>query len=317
MDGHRGSGGIGQRIGEDELSSTNDQTDGATTTKKKSRPPKPQNTLREFISNSLNQTTRERIFFNRLAFDLKIAAARVGYHMHLYEPDVDRDGFDIIVEDGETTRYLQLKAVLASADKNYWPISVDLFRPRPEVAEFYGKAPVEGGRGGGVILIEIDDENEDGNVTYSYTDFDFIAAIAQGYLVENKLLKNGKERFEPGYMEQAQRALNWFWSAKRSETVDLLRRQFLRLTDANALLEVIGLRSKGYFDAKFLRDGHGAYEIESGGTVKTPFDLDDRAVSTFYHLRRLTALQQSAGPVRKGFSRFYIPDVRLPPDIHD
>ncbi|NEY92281.1 hypothetical protein [Tabrizicola oligotrophica] len=299
------------------MTNSKDQLDGSPPSKKKSRPPKPQTALRGFLSKSLNQTTRERIFFNRLAFDLKIAAARVGYHMHLYEPDVDRDGFDIIVEDGETTRYLQLKAVLSSADKNYWQISVDLLRPRPDVAEFYGKAPVEGGRGGGVILIEIDDENEDGNVTYSYTDYDFLAAIAQGYLVEKKLLKSGKERFEPGYTEQAERALNRVWSAKRSETVDILRRQFLRLTDANALLEVIGLTSKGHFDVKFLRGGYGAYEIEAGGAVKTPFELDERAVSTFYHLRRLTALQQSAGPVRKGFSRFHIPDVKIPPDIHD
>ena len=289
--------------------------EAAPSKKKKKRPPKPQNALREFMSKSLNQTTRERIFFNRLAFDLKIAAARVGYHMHLYEPDVDRDGFDIIVEDGETTRYLQLKAVLSSADKNNWQVSIDLLRPKPDVIECYGKAPVEGGRGGGVILIEINDKDENGDVTYSYTDFDFLAAIAQGYLIEKKLFKDGTERPTVDYMEQAARSLSQIWSAKRSETVDLLRRQFLRLTDANALLEVIGLRSKGYFDVKFLRDGFGAYEIESGGMVKTPFDLDERAVSTFYHLRRLTDLQQSAGPVRKAFSRFHIPDVGLPDDI--
>lgn len=294
-----------------------DLPNGSAPSSKKKRPPKPQNALRQFISNSLNQTTRERIFFNRLAFDLKIAAARIGYHMHLYEPDVDRDGFDIIVEDGETTRYLQLKAVLASADKNNWQISIDLLRPKPDVAELYGKAPVEGGRGGGVILIEINDEDENGDVTYSYTDFDILAAISQGYLIEKKLLKDGAERVTVDYTKQAARSLSRVWSAKRSETVDLLRRQFLRLADANGLLEVIGLRSKGYFDVKFLRDGYGAYEIEPGGAIKSPLDIDDRVVSTFYHLRRLTTLQQSADPVRKGFSRFHIPDLKVPTDIHD
>ncbi len=54
-------------------------------------------------------TTRERIFFNRLSFDLMIAAARVGYHLHIYEPNVDRDGFDIIVEDEDSTRQLQTR----------------------------------------------------------------------------------------------------------------------------------------------------------------------------------------------------------------
>lgn len=283
--------------------------------KSKTRTPKPKTPLREFISKSLNQTTRERIFFNRLSFDLKIAAARVGYHMHLYEPDVDRDGFDIIVEDGETTRYLQLKAVLASADKNNWKINIDLFRPRPEVAACYGKAPVEGGRGGGVILIEIDDENEEGNVTYSYTDFDVIAAIAQGYLVEKSLRKAGNESRVPDYMETAARTQSLVWSGKRSESIELLRRQFIRMKDTDALLEVIGLRSRGHFNTTYLRDAYGCYEIESGGAVEKSFDLDGPAVALFTHLRRLTEIQQPVGKVKKAFSRFHIPDVHLPDDI--
>jgi hypothetical protein len=302
---------------EEELSDTQDPSSEASPTKKKKRPPKPQNALREFISNSLNQTTRERIFFNRLAFDLKIAAARVGYHMHLYEPDVDRDGFDIIVEDGETTRYLQLKAVLSSADKNNWQVSIDLLRPKPVVIECYGKAPVEGGRGGGVILIEINDEDENGDVTYSYTDFDIIVAISQGYLVEKKLEQSGRERLAKDYIEQAGRSVSRIWSGARSDSVDLLRRQFVRLIDANALLELIGLRSKGFFDVKYLRDVYGAYEIGVGGEVTTPFGLDGRAVAAFYHLRRLTELQPPVGPVRKEISRFHIPNVKLPLDLLD
>lgn len=41
--------------------------------------------LKKFFRESVNTTTRERIFFSRLSFDLKIAAARAGYHLHLYE----------------------------------------------------------------------------------------------------------------------------------------------------------------------------------------------------------------------------------------
>jgi hypothetical protein len=297
------------------LSDTQDPSnEAAPNKKKKKRPPKPQNALRKFISASLNQTTRERIFFNRLAFDLKIAAARVGYHMHLYEPDVDRDGFDIIVEDGETTRYLQLKAVLSSADKNDWDIVIDLLRPRPETVQLYGKAPVEGGRGGGVILIEINDEDEDGNVTYSYTDFDMIAAIAQGYLVETKPSSEPTMRVVEGYKASAQRKLDAMWDQSRNKRVKLNLRHFVRLKDANALLEVIGLRSKGYFNTTYLREAYGLYNISSEGAIETPFAMDGNAVALFAHLRRLIELQQPVGQIKKALSRFNIPDVKLPPD---
>lgn len=70
--------------------------------------------LRSFFAAPDNSVTRERIFFSRLSFDLKIAAARADYHLHLYEPDVDRDGFDIIVEDEDGVGWYQTRLILDS-----------------------------------------------------------------------------------------------------------------------------------------------------------------------------------------------------------
>jgi hypothetical protein len=55
--------------------------------------------LSEYFKDSANLVTRERIYFHKIAFDLELAAARKGYHLQLFEPEVDRDGFDIVLND--------------------------------------------------------------------------------------------------------------------------------------------------------------------------------------------------------------------------
>jgi hypothetical protein len=72
-----------------------------------------------------------------------MAAARAGYHLHLYEPDVDRDGFGIVAEDEDTVGWYQTKAVLSSAGTAEWKISVGFLRPSQNFAEAYRFDPPE------------------------------------------------------------------------------------------------------------------------------------------------------------------------------
>lgn len=72
-------------------------------------------TIAEFCRTPSNSVTRERIFFHKLYFDLKLATARCGYALTLFEPEVDRDSYDVMLDDGDTQRRVQLKTVLKTA----------------------------------------------------------------------------------------------------------------------------------------------------------------------------------------------------------
>ena len=67
------------------------------------------NNLESFLFKEKNSRTKESLVNYRLFYDLKLAAALDGYDLSLYTPDVDRDGFDIIIDDHDSVRKIQLK----------------------------------------------------------------------------------------------------------------------------------------------------------------------------------------------------------------
>jgi hypothetical protein len=72
-------------------------------------------TLRNFFNAPANTVTRERMFFHRLYADLTLAAARAGYPLSIFEPEVDRDKFDVLLDDADNQRRIQLKTFTTSA----------------------------------------------------------------------------------------------------------------------------------------------------------------------------------------------------------
>lgn len=229
--------------------------------------------LRDFFAAPVNQTTRERIFFSRLSFDLKIAAARSGYHLHLYEPDVDRDGFDIVVEDEDVSRWFQTKAVLASAATASWDINAGLLWPTVDVGKKYFRDPVECGRGGGVILIEIDDTVHAGNVAYSYTDYDIITAIAEGFLTEQIAVKMGPGRpYKPARPEATQ-TLKLIHASDRDKKVCVSRKLFVEMSSADALLAAMGMRTDDNYGIYTIRDSFQRVVIDDAGNSAVNTDL--------------------------------------------
>lgn len=220
--------------------------------------------LRAFFAEGVNSVTRERIFFNRLAFDLKIAAARAGYHLHLYEPDVDRDGFDIVVEDQhDGIAWFQLKAVLRSAGTGGWETTVGFLRSHIDIGDQLGFDPAECGRGGGVILIEIDDTTDGGDVIYSYTDFRFLAALAERYLVED-VPPGKRKQGRPKTTRQAAAAsvVKAIRTGRRAATVMIPRAAFVevrtprRIAGADGADQPRGLRALRHSAGLFERCHH-------------------------------------------------------------
>ncbi len=248
--------------------------------------------LANFFRAAANTTTRERIFFNRLSFDLTIAAARAGYHLHLYEPDVDRDGFDIVVEDSDSTRQIQTKAVLSGVGTNRWNITAGLLRPSSLDSVTYGWSLVEGGRAGGIVLIEIDASADKGQVAYSYTDYEILIAIAYGYLFETSTSKRGKAAVTA--RQDAAKALKEVWEVERNEKVSLSRRLFVRLTDPDQLLGLIGMASNwDGFDRYHVKKAFvEGVDIDDAGKLVSP--TNDTVAALKVHIDALVKAQPEA-----------------------
>jgi len=242
--------------------------------------------LKKYFKAPRNTVTRERIFFNRLSFDLKIAAAKADFHLHIYEPDVDRDGFDIVTEDeGGNVRWLQTKAVLSSVNTRKWQISGRFLRPLEDIVDRHDFASLEGGRGGGVILIEIDAESTNGSVQYYYTDFNIIFAISEGYLIENKITKRGPK--PKSAKDSAAEIIQNIHSNHMDLDCWIPKRLFLKLKTPEDLLGVIGYRSNIYYDSSAIHNA-AAEQITIDENGEIEFDASLNSLGPLrYNMRML------------------------------
>jgi hypothetical protein len=138
--------------------------------------------LESFLFKEENSRTKESLVNYRLFYDLKLAAALRGYDLSLYTPDVDRDGFDMILDDQDSVRKIQLKTVLKNATTSSWHIHKTMLRPDIEFCEDLGFEPTQSGTGvqGGVILMELDPKDDSMDIRYHYTDVFVITALYLG-----------------------------------------------------------------------------------------------------------------------------------------
>ena len=155
--------------------------------------------LEIFLFKEENSRTKESLVNHRLFYDLKLAAALRGYDLSLYTPDVDRDGFDIILDDQDILRKIQLKTVLKNATTSTWHIHKTMLRPAGQFCEELGFEPTTSGTGvqGGVLLMELDPKNDSMDIRYHYTDVFVITALYLG--IVNRRPKIRKTIFDSFY----------------------------------------------------------------------------------------------------------------------
>lgn len=270
-------------------------------------PSKQKSQLEEFFVNAEDQTSRERIFFHRLSFDLKISAAKAGYHLHIYEPDVDRDGFDIIVGDEDTSRRIQTKAVLSSVGTSSWEILTDLLRPDIQTVEHFHKDLPDAGQGGGVVLIEIIEKDAKIEVVYSYTDHEIIQAIAENYLVEQPPLKKKRGPKPKSAQQEAKECLEGLWQKNRKDKLSVSRKLFIPIANPDGLLAIIGLRapaSTAKYGSFAIKQNYAQVGVGSDGKWDKKCDIVE-ANNLHYHIKCLTELQES--PYAGSKSRYFSP----------
>ena len=103
--------------------------------------------LEDFLRDSKNTTSRERLLAHRLIYELKLASAMAGADLRVYEPDVDREGFDLILESEGVLRKVQTKTVQTDAATNSWSIHKGFLRPDLWFSEHHGLHPTHDGSG--------------------------------------------------------------------------------------------------------------------------------------------------------------------------
>ena len=196
-------------------------------------------TLRTFLNDPRNTVSRERMFFNRLYFDLKLAAATRGYPLSIFEPEVDREGYDVVIDDADTQRRFQLKVFTHSSGTAQWCASKRfLLPPYPDNGVLGFETSPEGvGLGGGVIVMDVNDSDPSCPATLLYTDIYLIDAMEIGLVVNKDKTRSARTR---KWCVEFKRQLG---KTKHREKIKLRKPLFVRIDTVNALLAIAGFHS--------------------------------------------------------------------------
>ena len=194
--------------------------------------------LRSFLKEAANTTARESLIGSRISYDLKLMAALRGYDLRIYTPDVDRDGFDIILDDKDRAVKIQLKTVLDDSTTPYWEIHKTMLRPSYEFCEALGFecSPEGTGIQGGIILVELSPGIDSLDVTYYYTDILVITALH--LRIVNKSPKIQEKTFRSFYRK--------IMSGTSHDKIDVRRSLFVKAKTPDHLLGLMGLHSTSH-----------------------------------------------------------------------
>ena len=194
--------------------------------------------LREFLAAPENTAARQRIIFDRICFDLRLAAAHRGFAPTIFDSGPERDSGEFVLDDGDSERRLQLKTVLHDAETGRWKVSKRLLRPN--AAHVINFSVADPGLGGGVILAEIDADADDLRVDYLYTDFFMLSALEMRLWLEASApARRGRPPLTR--RELASRTLSELRRGTSADELWLERPLFLRARSADCLLTILGL----------------------------------------------------------------------------
>ena len=160
---------------------------------------------------------------------------------------MDRDSYDVILDDGDTQRQVQLKTVLKTAKTASWSSTKRFMRLEEVYGDRLGMSPGDCGVGGAFILIEIDDEDDLGNVTYLYTGYYVLQALVE-QIVREKSSRRAYKSFGKPAKDRADFAADFMAEIQRGSSRDpiiLYRKHFLRVQRPNDLLILLGLHAVG------------------------------------------------------------------------
>ena len=189
-----------------------------------------------FLNEPKNMHAREAILMHRLFLDTKLAAARRSYYLNTYFDEVDHDGFDVIFDDQDSIKKIQVKSVGANNATRSWKIHKTILRPSLGMSDKLGfEASPEGiGVEGGVVLIEYKVQGGKLLAKYYYTDVFILLAFEIGLIV----------RKHKASSETIQKCLLGLRKGLGNEVLSVPKSAFLAASDPDALLSLMGLHSQ-------------------------------------------------------------------------
>jgi hypothetical protein len=191
--------------------------------------------LEDFLNEDKNMHAREQILMHRLFLDVQSAAASDGYYLNTYFDDVDHDGFDVIFDDQDYIKKIQVKSVHKHGTTGGWDIHKRMLRPSFQWLDMLGFecSAVGEGSEGGIVLIAFSNECGEIRADYYYTDV-FVLLLFYCGAIKRKQKKS---------QEAIENIFTPWRSGIGSERVRIPKAAFLKAKDASSLLALMGLHS--------------------------------------------------------------------------
>lgn len=202
--------------------------------------------LTKFLLDPKNSVTRERLLYHRLCADLYASAARAQYPLTVFSPEVDRDGYDLVLDDSNNEYRVQLKSMLSVSSTRVWKTTKRFLRPGRHFAGWHGfkLSPKDEGVGGGIVLIECDSRKSDLPVTYRFTDLLILASIQKKW-IPGKAAIRAQRNGNRTPSEQARDLILSLKSGSGSDPIKVPFGVFVTAASPDALAEIIGLHALG------------------------------------------------------------------------
>ncbi|MDE2388711.1 MAG: hypothetical protein KGN35_06460 [Betaproteobacteria bacterium] len=190
--------------------------------------------LKKFLKDAKNMHAREVILLHRFLYDIKLEAARNSYYLNSYFDDIDHDGFDVIFDDQDYIKKIQLKSVVGKSTKS-WSIHKKLLRPSRYLLSILGFecSPIGEGTEGGVILIEFQEKNEDLEIFYYYTDVFVLLAF------ECKIIRRKHNKSQKAVID----CLAKLRQGLGSEMMSVPKAAFIKSKNIDSLMSLMGLHN--------------------------------------------------------------------------
>jgi|JI10StandDraft_1071094.scaffolds.fasta_scaffold714173_1 hypothetical protein len=179
-----------------------------------------------------NSVAQEELLTLRLLYELKKAAAEREYHLKIFHPNIDFEGFDIIVDDNHLIGKYQIKSKLDSTTKK-WKIQRNMLFPTRKDAKHMqvGDGLMCSNFEKGVILIDAKESSKDFVLEFYYTDYYIIRGISYGLIKKpDRVTKAAKGITQKLFGE----------NRRPSEKIFIGKHLFVKVKSAMCLLAICG-----------------------------------------------------------------------------
>lgn len=196
--------------------------------------------LKTFINQASNSRIRENLLTFRFIYDVKLGAAIRRDELQVYLPEVDKHGYDVILDNQETVRKFQLKTFSKYSKTSSWHIHKTILRPQSYLCENLGfHFDVEHiGLNGGVVLMEFEAGENGIEVDYYYSDIYILLAF-----------KNGIIYYDKDTIKIADKFIDKLMSGRSHEKIEMCKSLFVKAKGPEHLLALMGYYSR--FDSSW------------------------------------------------------------------